>query len=133
MFSIIFQAKEKLAWHRDQSHLPVICSAASQFSVLPVAEHLDIQHSIHTTWLVSDGHLTGRLKQPIVYGLGKVHWIEQWCKEHRVNLARSYFYSDSISDRPLLELVGHPIAVNPDVKLEQFARQQSWPVLWWRE
>lgn len=125
------QAKQRLKWHRDLEHKLIICSAASQFSVEPVARYLDIPHTIYTSWLQKAGRLTGEVQQPIAYGAGKVFWINKWAQQHHVDLAQSYFYTDHISDRPLLELVAHPVAVNPDKKLLKIAQTNQWPVLDW--
>jgi HAD superfamily hydrolase (TIGR01490 family) len=124
--------QERLAWHRAQGHLPVICSASSQFTVQPVAHHLGIEHMVYTEWLGQDGYMTGEIRRPIAYGAGKVYWMQQWAAIQHVSLAQSYFYTDHISDLPLLEAVGHPIAVNPDRKLAQLAVGRSWPIVDWR-
>lgn len=118
-------------WHRGQGHLPLICSASSQFSVQPVAEYLAIPHTICTEWLADDGRLTGRVRLPVAYGAGKVHWAQRWAAAHGVDLARSYFYSDDHSDMPLLERVAHPMAVNASHRLAKVATARSWPVLAW--
>lgn len=125
-------AQERLAWHRTQGHIPVICSGSSQFSVVPVARHLQIEHFICTEWLCDETCMTGQIRQPIAYGAGKVHWMQQWATTHAVNLAQSYFYTDHISDRPLLETVAHPNAVNPDRHLAHLAAARGWPILQWR-
>ena len=123
---------KRLKWHRAQGHLPVICSGSSQFAVELVAAHLGIGQTICTEWLIEDGKLTGELRQPLAYGEGKVHWMERWAETNRVDLAGSYFYTDHISDRPLLERVAHPVAVNPDPKLTRLAQAQDWEILAWR-
>ena len=120
---------KRLKWHRAQGHLPVICSGSSQFAVELMAEHLGVAH---TEWLIEQGRLTGELRQPLVYAKGKVHWMERWAETNRVDLANSYFYTDHISDRPLLERVAHPVAVNPDPQLARLARQRNWEILTWR-
>lgn len=122
---------QKVAWHRSQGHIPVICSGGSQFSVQPVAAHLKIEHAIFTDWLVQDGRLLGQLRLPIAYAEGKVYWMERWAAQQGVDLTQSFFYTDSVSDRPLLEHVGHPIAVNPDKKLARLARLRRWEIQRW--
>jgi len=133
IYTISRGALEQLAWHRNQDHIPVICSAASQFSVLPVAHHLCIEHALHTEWLVADGRLTGELGIPILYGQGKVLKTREWAAEQDVNLADSYFYTDHHSDLPLLEAVAHPVAVNPNQKLLRTATARGWPVVDWHQ
>lgn len=129
--AITRDGQASVAWHRSQEHVPLICSASSQFSVQPVADHLAIHHTIYTEWLASDGRLTGRVRLPVAYGAGKVHWVQRWAAEHGVDLARSYFYSDDHSDLPLLEKVAHPTAVNASPKLAKEAAARGWPLLAW--
>ena len=125
-------ALERLAWHRSQGHVPLICSGSSQFAVLQVAAQLDIPHTIYTEWQAVDGALSGTLRQPLVYGAGKVFWAKRWAEEQGIDLAGSYFYSDNISDLPLMEAVAHPVAINPDKNLAQFAARRGWPIHDWR-
>jgi putative phosphoserine phosphatase / 1-acylglycerol-3-phosphate O-acyltransferase len=123
--------QERLKWHRDQGHIPVICSGSSQFAVHLLAEYLEIEEWICTEWLIQDGLMTGELRQPLTYGAGKVYWMEHWANHSGVDLGASYFYTDHISDRPLLERVAHPVAVNPDRRLARIARQRTWEVMYW--
>lgn len=125
-------ALDALEWHREQGHIPVICTASSQFSALPVARHLDIQHAIFTEWQSSDGRMTGSVRLPITYGTGKVHHLRAWADQQGIELRRSYFYSDHHSDLPMLELVEHPIVVNPTQRLRSLAEQRCWPIKVWR-
>lgn len=121
-----------VVWHREQGHVLAICSASSQFAVQPVADHLGIEHAIYTEWISEDGRLTGQVREPIVYGAGKVHWASRWAAEQEVDLPGSYFYSDHISDEPLLEVVASPVAVNPEPRLARLARSRNWPIRDWR-
>ena len=127
------EARAALAAHRAQGHLPVICSASSQFSVLPVARHLGIAHTLYTEWLAADGCLTGELRFPLVYGSGKLHWARLWAEQLAVDLASSTFYSDHHSDSPLMEAVGHAVAVNPGRKLARLAQANGWAIVQWSE
>ena len=79
-----------------------------------------------------NGLLTGDLDGPLCYGDGKVIRAEQWAEEAGVDLDVSYFYSDSYSDIPMLERVGHPRVVNPDFRLRRIAKKKGWPILDWR-
>jgi HAD superfamily hydrolase (TIGR01490 family) len=115
--------------HKSQGHVIAIVSASTQYVIRPMAAYLDIPGQYVCTHLESnDGQLTGRVKPPVCYGAGKVVWAERFAAEHDVDLSASYFYTDSISDLPLLERVGHPVAVNPDLRLRRLAKQQGWPI-----
>ena len=73
-------------------------------------------------------HMTGNVVEPPCYGDGKVTWAQRYADEHNATLSTAYFYTDSHSDQPLLELVGHPIAVNPDARLKRVAHKRGWPI-----
>jgi len=61
--------------------------------------------------------------------VGKTHWARQFAEEQGIDLRQSYFYTDAISDLPMLELVGQPRVVNPDRLLRRHARRRGWPIL----
>jgi phosphoserine phosphatase len=97
--------------------------------VEPLAAHLGFPGQYVCTHLESqDGHLTGHIVPPVCLGSGKVVWAERFAAEHYVDLSASHFYTDSITDLPLLERVGHPVAVNPDARLRRLARKRDWPI-----
>jgi HAD superfamily hydrolase (TIGR01490 family) len=115
--------------HRAAGHVLALVSASTQYVVEPMAAYLGFPGQFVCTHLESqDGVLTGRIIPPPCYGQGKVVWAERFAAEHDVDLSASYFYSDSISDLPLLEWVDHPVAVNPDPRLRRLARKRGWPV-----
>ena len=115
--------------HRAAGHVLALVSASTQYVVEPMAAYLGFPGQFVCTHLESqDGVLTGRIIPPPCYGQGKVVWAERFAAEHDVDLSASYFYSDSISDLPLLERVDHPVAVNPDPRLRRLARKRGWPV-----
>jgi HAD superfamily hydrolase (TIGR01490 family) len=119
----------QVAFHREQGHVVAIVSASTQFAVGPLAAYLGIPGRYVSTHLESkEGKLTGRVVPPVCFGPGKVVWAERFASEYGVDLGDSYFYTDSISDLPLLERVGHPVAVNPDPRLRRLARRKGWPI-----
>ncbi len=123
------RGQQRVAEHRAQGHVVAIVSASTQYVVGPLAAHLGIPGQYVCTRLVSrDGRFTGEIEPPACYGQGKVVWAERFAAEYGVDLSASTFYTDSISDRPLLERVGHPVAVNPDPRLRRLARKRGWPV-----
>ncbi|MEJ2208653.1 MAG: HAD-IB family hydrolase [Anaerolineae bacterium] len=123
------RGRQRVAEHVEQGHVVAIVSASTQYAVEPMAAHLGIAGQYVCTQLESvDGRLTGRVVEPACYGQGKVVWTERFAQEHDVDLDKSYFYSDSISDLPLLERVGHPMAVNPDPRLRRLAQRRGWAI-----
>ncbi len=122
------EAREAVRWHQAEGHLVAIVSGATRFVVGPLAKHLGIDHFLYTRLEVEDGRFTGRVIEPVCFEAGKIHWLEQLVAEEQIDLARSWFYSDSITDLPLLELVGHPVVTNPDPRLYREAVRRRWPV-----
>ena len=121
-------AVERLATHRVQKHHVVLISASVEQLVAPVAHHLGFDAHLCTHLEVIDGRLSGRTVKPDCYGANKVFWARQYLDQHSADSDDAYFYSDSHVDLPLLESVGHPIAVNPNERLLRVARTRGWPV-----
>ncbi len=122
------RAAAQIREHRLRGHVVCIGSGATPYVIEPLVRHLGIRHYLCTQLEEAGGRLTGRVVEPICFEEGKVHWVRQWIDEIRVDMARSYFYTDSITDRALLEGVGHPVAVNPDPRLYRLARHRRWPI-----
>ena len=125
-------ARRALDDHRDQGHRLVILTSASSFEA-------DVATS---TWGLDDwlanrfptdahGNLDGTVELPLCYGPGKVTHATRWAQEHDVNLNESFFYSDSLTDLPMLERVGHARVVSPDPRLRRVATKRGWPILDW--
>lgn len=90
-----------------------------------LGEDIDI---IGTTMRATDGIWEGKVDGPL-YGVHKAEAVRAWAREHGVELAESWAYSDHFSDIAFLESVGNPVAVNPDLRLRLHARKKGWPVL----
>jgi HAD superfamily hydrolase (TIGR01490 family) len=118
-----------VAAHRRAGHLPVILTSATRYLAEPVAADLGIEHLLVTQLLVADGCFTGEAVRPVCYGEGKIYWAERFAAAQGVDLRLSYFYTDSITDLPVLERVGAPRIVNPDPRLRRVAARRGWPVL----
>ncbi|MDP6980893.1 MAG: HAD family hydrolase [Myxococcota bacterium] len=114
--------------HLASDHLVVIVTGSIPYLVEPLAQSLGIEHVLCTQLEIRDGVLTGQCIEPICLEAGKVDRMRGFIEEHDVDLARSYFYSDSITDLPALEVVGHPVATNPDSALYRMASRRGWPV-----
>jgi HAD superfamily hydrolase (TIGR01490 family) len=122
------RAAELVREHAERGHVVAIVSGATRFVVQPLAERLAVPHFLYTRLEVEQGHFTGRVVEPICFEEGKIYWIQHFIERQGIDLAKSFFYTDSITDLPLLDLVGHPIAVNPDPFLYRKAVRRHWPV-----
>ncbi len=125
------KALDAIARHRAEGHVVAILSTSTPYVVEPLASHIGIEHVICTRMNIADGCFDGTHKRPACYGVGKVHWAEQFAREHDVDLAQSYFYTDSYTDLPMLERVGVARVINPDTRLRRHAKRVGWPVDEW--
>jgi HAD superfamily hydrolase (TIGR01490 family) len=122
------EAEEIVRKHKADGHVVAIVSGATKFVVRPLAQRLGIEHLLYTRLETEGGSFTGRVIEPICFEEGKIYWLQQFIEEHGIDLAKSWFYTDSITDLPLLDLVGHPVATNPDPLLYRAAVRRRWPV-----
>ena len=123
------EAKRLLERHRRAGRDTFIVSAAPQEIVEPLAHALGMTGGIGTRSTVDNGVYTGDLDGPFCYGPGKVEAMQEVASWNGYDLAQCYAYSDSASDLPMLDAVGHPVAVNPDSRLERHARRNGWPIV----
>lgn len=127
--AIYKEAMELINGHRQKGHRLVIISNSPIFFVKPMAELLEIKDIICTRVEVEAGMLTGRIIKPLCYGEGKKMYAQEWASQNGIDLAESYFYTDSYFDMALMKTVGHPVAANPDMRLKKAAISHNWPVL----
>lgn len=106
-----------------------VATAASQEAAQLLAATLAMDGAIGSRAEIVDGVYTGEMAGPFAYGQGKAQAVEEFAEREGLDLSASYAYSDSVSDLPLLRLVGHPVAVNPDSGLSAVAKEEGWEVL----
>ncbi len=107
----------------------VFVTGALDFTVEELARHLGADDLIANRMHFVQGVATGKVVPPIVEGAHKAVVIRDYCVREGIALDRSHAYSDSFSDYPMLAVVGHPAAVNPDLRLRNVARAYEWPIL----
>jgi HAD superfamily hydrolase (TIGR01490 family) len=115
--------------HQDAGRRAYIVTAASQELAEVLARVLVLDGGIGMRSEVKDGVYTGRADGPFTYREGKAEAIRDLAAREDIDLDASWAYSDSESDLPMLRLVGHPVAVNPDAELGRVAREEGWEVL----
>ncbi len=114
---------------RDAGHDIVLVSGMLDFTLEPLARHLGGCELISNRLEMRNKIATGKLLQPVVAGPEKARLIRQHAKQKGYDLDECCAFSDSYSDVPMLSVVGHPAAVNPDRRLALLARAYSWPTL----
>lgn len=116
--------------HKRAGRRVVLISASPEEVVLPLARYLGVDHVIATRSKVDDhGRYTGELDF-YAYGPGKAEAIRDLAESWDLDLGASYAYSDSATDLPMMEVVGHPVAVNPDKELKEVAEERDWPIMY---
>ena len=123
------EARGLLDLHHAADRDTYIVSASPIEIVGDFATALGLTGGIGTVAAIEDGIYTGELAEPFCYGEGKAIAIRKVAEERDYDLRLSYAYTDSAGDLPMLEIVGHPVAVNPDRTLESIAYHRGWPIV----
>ena len=131
--AILPVARDLVKRHQDADDLVTIITATNKFVTAPIAAAFGVANLIAAEpELNVAGEITGRLQGMPTSGPGKVVHTKQWLDSHGKTLesfSRSYFYSDSQNDIPLLSAVTHPVATNPNALLKAHAQAHGWPIL----
>jgi HAD superfamily hydrolase (TIGR01490 family) len=122
------EAVELIGMHKAAGRDVVIVSTSGEEVVAPIGAMLGADHVVATRMVVADGRYTGEIER-YAFGPEKAAAIRQLAGERNYDLAGSYAYSDSVTDVPMLEAVGHPYAVNADRGLRKIAAERGWPTL----
>jgi HAD superfamily hydrolase (TIGR01490 family) len=123
------ESRKLVSMHHEAGRDTWIVSASPHRIVEPLAASLGMTGAIGNDGEVVDGHFTGELDGLFIYGPGKARAVEKLASDRGYDLALCYAYSDSVSDLPMMELVGHPVAVNPDSGLDTVAHERGWPIV----
>lgn len=118
--------------HLQAGDFVAIVTGATRYVAEPVAAELGIPHVICSELeLDTEGCFTGRVVEPLCYGSGKIERTSKLAEREGFTLEEATFYSDSITDLPLLEVVKAPIVINPDRRLRRVAQRRGWPIEAW--
>jgi HAD superfamily hydrolase (TIGR01490 family) len=123
------QAYHMVRQSRAAGYVQVLVTGALDLLAEPVARHLGMDVFVANELEYVDGYATGKIKQPLLAGATKATWMRQYAADNGFDLEQCLAYSDSMSDLPMLTVVGKPSVINPDFRLKQLARSFDWPVL----
>ena len=124
------KARALVKRHQDEGDLIIVITATNSFITRPIAELFGIENLIGTDPEEKEGEFTGKVSGLPSFKEGKVTRLEAWLKNKKLSLAsfeKSYFYSDSHNDLPLMQKVTHPVAVDSDDVLSEYAKSKGWP------
>ena len=129
------KARSLVSKHRDNGDKLLIITATNSYITKPIADLLGIDDLIGTDLEGVAGEFTGKVKGIPSFKEGKVDRLNQWLKQKKLTFEgfeRTFFYSDSQNDLPLLSIVTDPVAANPDKELEKQASKNKWPIIFLR-
>lgn len=119
--------------HRQAGDTLLIITATNSFVTQPIADWLGVENLLACDPEIVDGRYSGRTVNTPCFQDGKVTRLHQWLESTGSTLEKSYFYSDSANDIPLLNVVTWPTAVDPCPRLHRYASEQGWPIISLRE
>ena len=129
---ISLQARKLVKKHQDNGDLCALVTATNSFVTGPISREFNIPHLIATVAAQENGQFTGKPRGTPSFREGKVSRVEEWLESMGLwsgCFERSWFYSDSLNDLPLLSIVSDPVAVDPDTTLRAHAESAGWMIL----
>lgn len=123
------KATELINYHRQLGHQLLVITSTLEFIAQPIVQRLGIPHLIAPIPEMENQQFTGKIVGTASFQQGKVIRLKEWLEGRQLSLADSYGYTDSHNDLPLLELVDHPVAVDPDPLLRLTAEQRGWKTI----
>jgi len=126
---ITHKSRDLIQHHIDQNDTLLIITATNLFITEPIAKELGIEHILATDPEIINMQYSGKVSGTPCFREGKVERLKVWLRKTGMNLADSYFYSDSHNDLPLLEMVVTPVAVDPDDTLRSHAKMKGWKII----
>ena len=128
---IFAEAVSQIQEHKAQGTAVVLVTGSLDFIVQPIADYLGVDAVLAPQLREKDGRFTGELTTVPLIGEEKAKAVRSYADRHEISLEESYAYGDSGSDLPMLECVGHPVAVNPGKKFRQKALESGWEMHEW--
>lgn len=122
-------ARALIAGHRNSGHRLAIITATNRFIAEPIAAELQVPQLLATEPEYDGRKFTGRVQGVPCFREGKLQHLHAWLQHEQLVPTETWCYSDSHNDLPLLESASHPVAVNPDAVLAEYAAQRRWPVM----
>lgn len=125
-------ARERMRWHQQRGDTVIVISASGEHLVAPIAEQLGASGALAIGVEIIDDRYSGQTYGTMTYKEGKVSRLNDWLQETQTPpYSRTWAYSDSINDLPMLEHADHAWVINPAEPLSQLAQQRGWEICHW--
>ena len=124
-------AERRISEHRAAGHTTILITGVVRTLTRPLAELFDVIVAAELD-VDEDGRCTGYLTTPPLVGESRAAWLKHYAALHDIDLSRSFAYADSHSDLPMLQTVGQPVAVSPDISLMRAAQRSQWSIVEWK-
>jgi HAD superfamily hydrolase (TIGR01490 family) len=131
--SVFPQVSNEIKLHRENQAGLVILSSTLAPIGRKMAEHLGMDDILCTELEAVEGQLTGRPRGNFCYGKEKLIRLKKYCEKNNSNLQDAWYYGDAFADLPALSIVGHPVCINPERKLEKIAKKKGWKIYYWKK
>ena len=125
------EARQRILEHRAAGHTTILITGAVRTFTRPLHDLFDVIVAAELG-VDDEGRCTGFLTTPPLVGESRAAWLKHYAALHGIDLARSYAYADSHSDLPMLQSVGQPVAVSPDISLMRAAQRSQWSIVEWK-
>jgi HAD superfamily hydrolase (TIGR01490 family) len=130
--SVYRQARDEIKLHRDTNAGLVILSSTLATVGRRMSEYLGMDDILCSELEAVDGILTGRPDGTFCFGEEKAVRLKKYCEKNNSKLRDAWYYGDSLSDLPALNIVGHPVCINPEKKLRKIAEEKEWQIYYWK-
>ncbi len=131
--SVYAQAGNEIKFHKDKNAGLIILSSTLAPVGRKMAEHLGMDDILCTELEAVDGHLTGRPRVNFCFGEEKPRRLKEYCEKNNSKLQDAWYYGDAFADLPALSIVGHPVCINPEPRLERIAKKKGWKINYWKK
>jgi HAD superfamily hydrolase (TIGR01490 family) len=127
--SIRPEIRDEINIHRENNGRVILLSSALPYLCTPVADHLQMDDVVCSLMEVSKGRFTGKASRKLVFGKEKAVRMKEYCASNGFPLDTAWYYGDAFTDRFVMQSVGNPVAVKPEIKLRWMAKRRGWKIL----
>lgn len=120
---------DEIAMHRKNNGRVVLLSSALPYLCKPVANHLQMDDVVCSLLEINNGKFTGKASRKLVFGMEKAVRMKEYCAINGFPLETAWYYGDAYTDRFVMQSVGNPVAVKPELKLLWMAKRRGWKIL----